>query len=420
MAAGRAYSRCLQLRHRREVESDAFTPKPRRGYGGRRLAGAAASAPSSPATGLRQVEGVNICGNLQQQWVGTMKSMDSVICSMKQCRPRSPGAILLTVALAASAICTMAPHEASAADAKPLPVALVDALTKLAGGPHQGYRANHAKGIMVEGTFAPAKTAATLSKAPHFAKAVPVAVRFSDTTGVPTLPDASPDASPHGMAIRFKLPDGSSTDIVSISSNGFPVATPEDFLAFLTAAGNSGPGVPKPTPVEQFIGSHPAALKFVSTPRPPPVSFGTLAFYGVNAFKFTNAQGLSRYARYQIIPLAGEQALTAEQSAKTDPNYLMDELPVRIAKGPVKFRLLAQLAKEGDSLNDPTQVWPADRETVLLGILSLTGVIKDQAAAQKLIMFNPLSLQAGIEPSADPVLLARPAAYGVSYSRRLQ
>ncbi len=310
-------------------------------------------------------------------------------------------------------------HAAAATEQKPLPVALVDALNNVAGGPHQGYRANHAKGIMVEGTFTPAKSAPTLSKAPHFVKTVPVVVRFSDTTGVPTMPDASSDASPHGMAIRFKLSDGGSTDIVSISANSFPVATPEDFLALLTAAANSGPGVPKPTPIEQFLGSHPAALKFVTTPRPAPDSFATLAFFGVNAFKFTNAEGVGRYARYQIIPEAGEHALTAAQTTKVDPNYLMDELPQRLSKGPVKFRLQAQLAKDGDPTNDGTQVWPSDREIVVLGVITLKTVTQDQVAAQKIIMFNPLSLQAGIEPSTDPVLLARPSAYGVSYSQRI-
>src|ERR1700728_1705176 len=327
---------------------------------------------------------------------------------------------LIAGCLALSMLGTTAPREAPAADQTPLPVALVDALNKVAGGPHKGYRANHAKGIMVEGMFTPAKSAPTLSKAPHFAQSVPVVVRFSDTTGVPALPDAAPKASPHGIAIRFKLPDGGSTDIVSISANGFPVATPEDFLAFLTAAANSGPGVPKPTPVEQFVGSHPAALKFVSTPRPAPVSFGTLAFYGVNAFKFTNAQGVSRYARYQIIPLAGEHALSDEDAKKADTNYLMDELPKRIAQGPVKFRLLAQVANEGDPVNDGTAVWPNDRKLVSLGTISLTKTAEDQTTAQRLIMFSPLNLQSGIEPSADPVLLARPAAYGVSFSQRIR
>ena len=310
--------------------------------------------------------------------------------------------------------------DAPAAEQKPLPVALVDAFNKLSNGPHQGFRANHAKGVMVEGTFTPSPLAASFSKAPHFVKSVAVLVRFSDPTGVPTLPDADPNASPHGMAIRFTLPDGSFTDIVCLSANSFPVATPEDFLAFLQAASQSGPDVPKPTPIDKFLSAHPAALKFVSTPRPPPASFGTLAFYGINAFKFTNAAGVSHYARYQIIPIAGEHALSESETKNAAPNYLMDELPKRMTRGPVEFRLLAQLANEGDSVNDPTAVWPIDRKLVPLGTISLTKTVKDQVAAQKSIMFNPLNLQAGIEPSADPVLLARPAAYGVSFSQRIR
>ena len=166
------------------------------------------------------------------------------------------------------------------------------------------------------------------------------------------------------------------------------------------------------------IAGAPAAVKFVTTPRPAPVSFATLAFYGVNAFKFTNDKGVSHYARYQILPVAGEQALADADVKKAGPNYLMDELPARLAKGPVKFRLMAQVAEEGDSINDDTSVWPKDRKLTFLGTLSLTRPVADQGAAQKAIMFSPLNLQAGIEPSADPVLLARPSAYGVSFSRR--
>lgn len=300
----------------------------------------------------------------------------------------------------------------------PLPIALVDAFNKLSDGQHKGFRANHAKGVMLEGSFTPSPDAATFSRAPHFAKTVPIVVRFSDATGVPTLPDADPNASPHGIAIRFKLPDGTYTDIVSISANAFPVATPEEFLAFLQAAGASGPTTPAPKPIETFLGTHPAAVKFVTTPRPPPVSFATLAFYGVNAFKFTNARGISHYARYQIIPVAGERALSDADAKQAAPDYLMDELPARLAAAPVKFRLFAQVAEEGDPLDDATAVWPAERKRVLLGTLSITKMLPDQMAAQKAIMFSPLNLEPGIEPSADPILLARPSAYGVSFSRR--
>ena len=324
----------------------------------------------------------------------------------------------LAVALAVTANAADAPPAA----AKPVPQAAVEALNKLSGGPHPGYRANHAKGVLVMGSFTAAKGAASLSKASHFAagKTVPVVVRFSNGTGVPTLPDADPNASPHGVAIRFQLPGGLNTDIVSISSNGFPVATPEEFVSLLQAIGMSGPGAAKPTAVDQFMGSHPVALKWATTPRPAPVSFGTLAFYGVNAFKFTNAKGQSHYVRYQIVPVGGEQVLSEADSAKAAQNYLMDELPARVAKGPVKFRLLAQVAAEGDAVNDGSVVWPAERKLVELGTLSLTKAAADQTKEQKALLFNPLALTAGIEPSADPVLLIRPAASGVSFAQRAQ
>ncbi|TXI23728.1 MAG: catalase family peroxidase [Roseateles sp.] len=329
---------------------------------------------------------------------------------------RRPLCLLLPLALLlAGPVAAQTPEPA-----KPLPVALVDALNKLSGGPHAGHRANHAKGVLLSGSFTPSAQARGLSKAPHFLRAVPVTVRFSNGTGVPMLADASPNASPHGMAIRFDLGKGATTDIVGISSQTFPVATPEDFLAMLEAAAASGPGAPKPSPIEQFLASHPAALKFVTTPRPAPESFATLAFYGVNAFKFTNARGESRFARYQILPLAGEQSLSDAAAAQAGPNYLMEELPARLAKGSVKFQLLAQLAGEGDKLDDPTQAWPAGNPQVVLGTLSLTRLVPNQVAAQKAILFNPVSLPAGIEPSADPVLAARFPAYAVSFGQRAQ
>ena len=126
------------------------------------------------------------------------------------------------------------------------------------------------------------------------------------------------------------------------------------------------------------------------------------------------------FARYQILPVAGEHALSEADALKAAPNYLMDELPARLAGGPVRFDLYVQVASADDQTDDPTVIWPADRPRIKLGTLTLTAPVKDQVQAQKIIMFNPLSLLAGIEPSADPVLLARPSAYGVSFSQRIQ
>ena len=304
--------------------------------------------------------------------------------------------------------------------AKPVTEQLVDTMTKLANGPYKGFRANHAKGIMAEGTFTPSAEAAGVSKAPHLQGAAsPVLVRFSDATGVPTIADASGNAMPKGMAIRFTLPDGGITDIVAISVNGFPAATPEDFLGLLNAVAASGPDVASPKPVEQFLASHPAAMKFVSTPKPAPVSFATESFFGVNAFAFTNAKGETQYGRYRIVPVAGTQFLTDEEAAKQAPNYLMDELPARLGKQEAKYRIVLQLAAPGDSVDDPTAVWPDDRKQVELGVLTLKSAVANSQEAERTIMFNPLVLPDGIAPSNDPVLLARPGAYAVSYGRRL-
>jgi catalase len=325
---------------------------------------------------------------------------------------------LTTLALSISN--AYAENAAIAEGDKPVTEQIVNTLTKLSGGPHQGYRANHAKGIVVQGEFVPAKSAAGLSKAVHLqTNPSPATVRFSNATGVPTIPDADGNAFPKGIAIRFQLADGAYTDIVSISTNGFPAAKPEDFLGLLNAIAASGPDAIKPTPVEQFLGSHPAALAFVKMPKPAPVSFATQAFYGVNAFKFTNAKGQVQYGRYRITPVNGAQFLSKEETAKAAPNYLIDELPARLSKAPAKFNIAVQLAEKGDDVNDPTMVWPETRKQVELGTLTLNNVDANGVMFEKTTMFNPLTLVDGIEASEDPILLARPGAYAVSYGRRL-
>lgn len=324
--------------------------------------------------------------------------------------------ILISMLSAASIITAMP----AMAEEKPVTEQLVDTLTTLSGGPHAGFRSNHAKGVMLEGSFQPSAQAATISKAAHLQKAdSPVLVRFSDATGVPNIPDANGNAFPKGIAIRFQLPDGLSTDIVSISVNNFPAATPEDFLGLLNAVRDSQNSTAKPSPVEQFLGSHPAALKFVTTPKPAPVSFATQPFFGVNAFKFTNAAGQSVYGRYQIIPVAGAQYLTKEAADAAAPDYLMTDISERVKANAVQYKLLLQIADKGDEVNNATVLWPESRKIVELGTLTLKSVVADSKAKEKTLMFNPLQLTEGIEASQDPILLARPTSYAVSFGRRL-
>ena len=220
------------------------------------------------------------------------------------------------------------------------------------------------------------------------------------------------------MAVRFHLPGGGSTDIVANAFNGFAVASGEDFLAFLKAVAASGKDAPKPTELEKFLGSHPKAMKVVMAPKPVPASFATEPYFGVNVFEFTNASGKSRFGRYQLRPEAGTNFFTTDDAAKKPPNFLIDELGERLAKGPAKFRIVVQLAGEGDKVDDATEVWPDDRPTVELGILSITGKVADSDAAQRALAFDPLHLVDGIAASDDPLLEVRTAVYAISRRRR--
>jgi len=201
------------------------------------------------------------------------------------------------------------------------------------------------------------------------------------------------------MAIKFRLPDGSEQDIVCISANGFPVATGEDFLALLQAVGASGPDVPKPTLVEKFLSTHPAASAFVTTPRPVAVSYGTQPFFGVNAFKFTNAQGTSKFGRYRIVPESGPAYVSDEEAATRPPNALADNLRSSLEKGPVKFRLLVQVAAADDSITDATKVWPDSRPTVELGPSFELHVLRSDDARIKLDFRMPLRAAFTVESS---------------------
>ena len=172
------------------------------------------------------------------------------------------------------------------------PEQLVDSLNCVFGKQQLGVRAVHAKGINLKGTFRPSNSARSVSRAPHFQNPnIPIDVRFSDFTGFPAIADSDPLASPRGMAIKFHLPDGSDTDIVAHSFNGFPVATADEFRELMIAMASSGPRVTKPTPLDSFLTAHPAAKTFLESQIPPPASYATVSYFGVNAFKFSNEEG---------------------------------------------------------------------------------------------------------------------------------
>jgi catalase len=307
------------------------------------------------------------------------------------------------------------------AQEKSLPQQIADVMVQNNGGIHPGFRFAHAKGVVLTGTFTPAPGAASLSRAAHLrGPAVPVTVRLSDGTGIPQIPDTNRNASPRGMAVRFTLPGGAFTDIVANSHNGFFVGTGADFLALVKAIAATTPTSPHPSPIEQFLGSHPRALKVVTDSKALPKSFATLAFFGNNALIFVDSAGTRRAGRYQILPVAGLAHLDSAAAAKASPNYLFDDLRRRVARGPIKYRLMVQLANPGDQTNDGSIVWPSDRKRVELGTISVTTVAPDNDALQRSLQFNPIFLTDGIQLSDDPLIALRSAVYALSVQHRGQ
>ncbi len=286
-------------------------------------------------------------------------------------------------------------------------------------GLNPGMRPAHAKGALLTGTFTPTDSASALCTAPHFRRAsTPVTARFSNSTGIPMIPDNDPKADPRGFAIRFHLGERVHTDIISHSTDGFPTHTGAEFLDFLRAVAATSPDSISPTPMEVFLGSYPAAQAFVQTPKPAPSSFARETYYGVTAMKFINASGESRFGRYRILPVAGNDFLDAVTLAAKEPNFLFDELASRVAAGPIQFKIAVQLAGPDDEVNDATVHWPEDRTLLELGTLELTAPVPDDHAQQKHLIFDPIARVEGIEPSDDPLLELRAAIYLLSGRRR--
>jgi catalase len=294
---------------------------------------------------------------------------------------------------------------------------LLDAFDALSGV-HPGFRPAHAKGLMCSGMFTPSSEAAKLTRAPHASKpSTPVTVRYSNSTGLPTIPDNDPARSgPRGIGIRFHLGEHEHTDLIAQSTDAFPARTGEEFLEFLRAAAAVGAG--KPEVMGGFLASHPSAKRFVEAPKPIPTSFAREAFFALTAFKFTNASGASRHGRFRIQPQGGTEYLSDKEAASKSENFLFDEIGPRLAKGPVKLDVVVQMAEKGDDVADASVSWPANRAEVPFGTITLTARVDDQVPDRRKVIFDPLPRVDGIDSSGDPLTAVRADLYLLSGRRR--
>src|SRR6266849_10125153 len=229
-------------------------------------------------------------------------------------------------------------------------IAQIVATMRALAGSHPGFRPVHAKGIVCSGTFRGAPQARDVSRAAHLqGQAVPTVIRFANANGNPDVHDGL--ANVRSLAVKFQLPDGKNADILANSVEGFPVRTPEDFLAFLRAQlPDPVTSQPAPDALPRFLGNHPRARAFIErlTQKPVPASYGQASYHAEHAFRFSAAEGTKRFGRYHWVPEAGEAYLPPDDASKLSANFLREELESRLRNGPIVFRLMLQLAAEGD------------------------------------------------------------------------
>ena len=297
---------------------------------------------------------------------------------------------------------------------------LVDAMSAISGR-HKGRRTVHSKGVWCEGTFTATPDAGKLCRAAALAgEPVTALIRLSSASGDPEVHDAQ--RSGGGMAVKLRPDDGDEWDILATGPPVFVARTPDDFLELLRLRKpDPDTGQPDMEALGKYLEAHPEAQLSIQSAlgSEPPASYATVPYHSPHAFKLLGPGGDETWVRWRWRPDAGEHRLPDDEARAKGRDYLGDEIAERLRSGSAAFDLLFQLAAEGDSLTDPTELWPDERETVIAGRLELTDVVDDPEGDGHIEVFDPTRLPDGIEPSNDPILHARPKAYSVSAYRRL-
>lgn len=298
------------------------------------------------------------------------------------------------------------------------PQAIVDAQFAAAGN-QKGVRASGAKGVCVKGTFTPSAEAASLSKAPHFAKTVPVTARFSMGGSNAKISDKTKPVT-RGFAMRLTDTTGDLV-LVIISAPVFSTKTPKQLLDFATVRAPGPDGKPDADKVKAFTAANPETTKQGAwlTARPVPASYVGVDYWGVHAYTLTNAKNEAKVVKLKTVATAGQLGLSDDELKAKPDSFYADELKDRLATGPASFDLVAILGEAGDPTSDPTVMWPEEnRKSVKLGTLAIVAI--EPAATCDVATFDPVvDLPEGIAgPTDDPMFAIRSPAYAVSLSRR--
>ncbi|MBO1325168.1 catalase family peroxidase [Acetobacter sp. TBRC 12305] len=289
---------------------------------------------------------------------------------------------------------------------------MIDAL-RAVDGRHRGFRSNHAKGVCVTGWFEGNGQASRLSTASVLrAGRSPVVGRFALAGGMPFQADAP--AKVRSMALRIMPPDGQEWRMGLNDIPVFVARTAQEFHDLLLATRpDPTTGKPDPARVGPFMATHPNTARAAAqvAKRSITSGFADDTYRSLDAFRFIDADGVVVPVRWAMVPLAPVQA----PAARIEANTLFDGLIAALRQGPLQWRLMISIGTVSDPTSDPTVAWPADRDQVDAGTLTLNRAESEDNGPCTGITYDPTILPVGIAASDDPILPARSSAYMRSF-----
>lgn len=325
----------------------------------------------------------------------------------------SPAWLISAMLTLAAPLC-MAAQEAVSADQ------VVSAL-EATFGVHKGERRNHIKGACAIGEFVGSPQAQIYTRSALFSgKPLPVIARFSMPGGNPSVPDTARIA--RGMALEFRLPEGSLQHMTMLNTPVFGAASPKTFFDDLVAkTPDPITGKPDPEKIKAFKASHPDSLPQAQylARNNPPTSWTRSSYFGIHTFKFVNRENKTTLVRWRFVPQDGEQQMTDDEIKSSPPNFLEQKLIERVERGPVGWDMMLTIGEPGDPEDNPTLLWPRERKEVKVGTLTMSAATAQKGAECEKINFDPLVMADGVAPTNDPVLLFRTPGYAISFGKRL-
>lgn len=273
---------------------------------------------------------------------------------------------------------------------------------------YAGFRRAHAKGICVTGEFVSNGRLAAFSRATIFKPgATPFTGRFSIAGNNPTAPDLK--APVRSLALSFVSSASQQWRLAMNTPPVTAVSNPQSFYQQLQAL-KAGPEA-----ITAFFRAHPESADFLAWKAryQPTASFATEQYHSINAFYLVDEGGQRRAVRWSFEPRANKPVTQAQHK-----DALHDELQQRLAQQTVVFDWVFTFAGAGDDENNPAKQWPGNRQRVVVGELEISAWQPQSSGHCHVINFDPLVLPDGIEPTRDPILRARSAAYAESYRRR--